>query len=117
MRNQPWHFETTDLFLRRQKEFDKKRPGQLKAVLRNLARYQKMLDEAPVAQLISANFIHPEKRGIVAITQQGFNPKQPPTRLYLYAAQNSKIVYLITIGDKRTQPGDIEDCYQFIRTL
>jgi hypothetical protein len=117
MPSDPWSLEPTDLFLRRREEFQKRHPGQLKAVLRNLARYQKMLDEQPIARLISANFIHPEKRGIVAITQQGFNPKQPPTRLYLYAAQNSKIVYLITIGDKRTQPQDIEDCYQFIRTL
>ncbi|MBV8276995.1 MAG: hypothetical protein JO170_17305 [Verrucomicrobia bacterium] len=117
MPDEPWHLEPTDLYLRRQEEFQKRRPMQLQAVLRNLARYHKMLDEQPIARLISTNFVHPEKRGVVAITQQGFKPKQPPTRLYLYAAQNSKTVYLITIGDKHTQRQDIEDCYQFIRTL
>jgi hypothetical protein len=117
MPDEPWQQETTDLFLRRKEEFQKKRPMQLAAVLRNLGRYQQMLDEQPIARLISANFIHPEKRGLVALTQQGFKPKQPTTRLYLYPAQNSKTVYLITIGDKNTQPQDIQDCYKFIETL
>ncbi|MBV8176472.1 MAG: hypothetical protein JO151_18175 [Verrucomicrobia bacterium] len=117
MPDEPWYQEPTDLFLRRKEEFQKKRPKQLEAVLRNLARYQQMLDEQPIARLIRANFIHPEKRGVVALTQQGFNPKQPATRLYVYPAQNSKTVYLITIGDKDTQSQDIEDCYEFIDTL
>lgn len=117
MPDEPWHLEPTDLYLRRQEEFKKKRPKQLLAVLRNLARYQQMLDEQPIARLVSAGFIHPEGRGIVALTQQGFKPKQPPTRLYLYPAQDSKMVYLITIGDKDTQSQDIQDCNEFIRTL
>jgi hypothetical protein len=68
MPDEPWCQEPTDLFLRRKEEFQKKRPMQLKAVLRNLARYQQLLDEQPIARLISANFIHPEKRGVVALT-------------------------------------------------
>src|SRR5260370_2076284 len=103
MLDEPWHQEPTDLYLRRQKEFQNKRPMQLKTVLRNLARYQQLLDEQPIARLISAGFIHPEKRRIVALTQQGFKPKQPPTRLYLYPAHDSKTVDLITIGDKVSQ--------------
>jgi len=117
MPGEDWHLVPTDLFLRRKEEFGKKRPTQLTAVLRNLARYEKFLAEQPIARLISANFIHPERRGVVALSEQGFKPKQPPTRLYLYPAQNSKTVYLITIGDKRTQSQDIGDCYQFIETL
>ena len=117
MPDELWHEEPTDLYLRRKDEFQKKRRAQLIAVLRNLVRYRLMLDEQPIARLISAGFIHPEKRGIVALTQQGFKPQQPPTRLYLYPAQNSKTVYLITIGDKDTQSEDIQDCYAFIQTL
>ena len=117
MPDEPWYEEPTDLYLRGKKEFQNKRPMQLTAVLRNLERYRKMLLEQPIARLISAGFIHPEKRGIVAITQQGFKPKQPPTRLYLYPAQDSGIVYLITLGDKDSQRQDIQDCYAFIQTL
>ncbi|MBV8212254.1 MAG: hypothetical protein JOZ08_03405 [Verrucomicrobia bacterium] len=117
MPEESWYEEPTDLYLRRKAEFQAKRPLQLAAVLRNLARYRRMLDEQPIARLVSAGFIHPEKRGVVALTQQGFKPQQPPTRLYLYPAQNSKTVYLITIGDKYTQREDIQDCYRFIETL
>lgn len=117
MPDEPWYEEPTDLYLRRKEQFQKKRPMQLAAVLGNLVRYQQMLLEQPIARLISANFIHPEGRGVVSLTQQGFKPKQPPTRLYLYPAQDSKTVYLITLGDKDTQRQDIQDCYAFIQTL
>jgi hypothetical protein len=75
--------EPTDLCLRRQAEFQTKRSLQLKAVLRNLVRYHQMLDEQPIARLVTAGFIHPEGRGVVALTQQGFSPQQPATRLYV----------------------------------
>src|SRR5271166_4578945 len=96
-----WIEVPTDLYERRHKEFSDKRPGQLEAVLKNLARYKIMLGYQPFARLISANFIHPEGKGVVALTEQGSKPKQSPTRLYVYPAQNSKTLYLITIGDKR----------------
>lgn len=117
MPTEDWVEVPTDLFVRRMKEFSRKRPAQLDAVLRNLARYKFMIDHQPIARLISSNFIHAEKKGIVALTESGFKPKQPQTRLYLYPAQNSKTLYLITIGDKRTQSEDIQDCYRFIETL
>ena len=59
MRDELWHEEPTDLYLRRKQEFQNKRPAQLIAVLRNLVRYRQMLDEQPIARLISASFIHP----------------------------------------------------------
>jgi hypothetical protein len=112
-----WTIMDTDLFGRQFKHFEKKKPEQLKAVLRNLARYKEMLDSQPIAQLIQANFIHNEKHGLFALTQQGYKPKQPVTRLYVYPDQKSRALYLITIGDKQTQSGDIKDAYRFIVSL
>ena len=43
MPDEPWYEEPTDLDLRRQEQFQKKRPMQLAAVLGNLVRYQQML--------------------------------------------------------------------------
>ena len=76
-----------------------------------------MVAHQPITRLISANFIHPEKKGVVALTERGFSPKQAATRLYLFPVQDSKTLYLITIGDKRTQDVDIQDCYKFLETL
>jgi hypothetical protein len=117
MPTEEWRLVPTDLYVRRRADFEKKRPLQLRAVERNLVRYQAMLLEQAIARLISAHFIHPEGRGVASLSEKGFKPKQPPTRLYLYPAQDSKTVYLITIGDKRTQRTDIQDCYDFIETL
>lgn len=35
----------------------------------------------------------------------------------LYAEQASKIAYLIAIGDKTTQRGDVQSCREFINAL
>jgi len=104
----------TVLYLRRHKEFDLRQPDQLRAVLANLARYWNMLHYQPIAAMVHANFIHSEGRGILALTEKGFKPKQPVTRLYVFPKQNSKTLYLLTIGDKRTQKADIKDCYKQI---
>jgi len=70
---EPWCQEPTDLYLRRQEDFQKKRPLALRAVLHNLARYQGMLDDQPIARLIQANFVHPEKRGVVRSPNKDLN--------------------------------------------
>jgi hypothetical protein len=62
-----WSMVPTDLFERQLKYFEKKRPLQLRAVLRNLARYKEMLDSQPISRLIQANFIHHEKHGLIAL--------------------------------------------------
>jgi hypothetical protein len=90
---------------------------QLKAVFRNLQRLLEMLEVQPKVHLITANFIHDEHHGVISIDQQGYKPKQPATRLYVYPQQKSCTLYVITIGDKRTQKQDIKDCHKFIKTL
>ena len=117
MGDRSWKLVRTDLFDRRAAEYNKNHKPQLKAVLSNLERYTDYIQTAPFARLMSAHFIHPEGRGLVALTEKGYKPKQPPTRLYVYPQQNSKTLYLITIGDKRSQKQDIKDCYRFIDSL
>ena len=117
MSDRSWKMVRTDLFDRRFGEYQKNHKPQLKAVLQNLERYDHYLEVAPIARLISAHFVHPEGRGLVALTEKGYKPKQPPTRLYVYPQQNSKTLYLITIGNKHSQKEDIKDCYRFIDSL
>jgi len=107
----------TDLYERRLSEFQKRRMEQLKAVFRNFQRLLEVLEAQPKIHLITANVIHNEHHGVISIDQQGYKPKQPATRLYLYPRQKSCTLYAITRGDKRTQPQDIKDCHKFIKTL
>jgi hypothetical protein len=103
-----WQIVKTDLYERRFKDFQKSKRDQLKAILRNFERFWQMLEDQPQARLITANFIHDERHGVISIDQQGYKPKQPPTRLYLYPRQKSCKLYAITIGDKRTQSQDVK---------
>jgi hypothetical protein len=74
--------------------YEKKRPDQLEAVLRNLARYVEMLKAQTNPRLITANFIHTERRGLLALTQQGYKPKQPKTRpLHIPGNKFQKIIF------------------------
>jgi hypothetical protein len=88
----------TDLYERRFSDFRKNHPNRLAAVLANFTRYWEMLKDQPQARLVTANFVHDERRGVISLTQQGYKPKQPKTRLYLYPHQKSYTLYLITIG-------------------
>jgi len=117
MSDHGWKMVRTDLFDRRVIDYNKNHKNQLKAVFGNLERYVDYLESAPIARLISAQFIHPEGRGLIALTEKGYKPKQPPTRLYAYPRQDSKTLYLITLGNKGSQKQDIKDCYRFIDSL
>ena len=117
MGDKSWRLVKTDLYERRLSDFRKRRMEPLKSVLRNLQRYSEMLEAQPQANLITAKFIHNEHHGVISLDQQGYKPKQPATRLYLYPQQKSYTLYLITIGDKHSQQQDIKDCHKFIKNL
>jgi hypothetical protein len=68
MSAEEWRLFPTDLCDRQFEFYENKRPDQLKAVLRNLARYVEVLKAQTNPRLITANFIHTERRGLLALT-------------------------------------------------
>ncbi|MCQ2286645.1 MAG: hypothetical protein MJZ76_07200 [Bacteroidales bacterium] len=61
-------------------------------------------------------YIHNEKKGLLAVDQR------PPKggfqlRLYIYPDEKSHIIYIVTIGDKKSQQANIKTGYTFIQTL
>jgi hypothetical protein len=68
MSAEEWRLLPTDLYDRQFEFYENKRPDQLKAVLRNLARYVEVLKAQTNPRLITANFIHTERRGLLALT-------------------------------------------------
>ena len=112
IKNLSWNIISTDKYERRYKQYEKKHPNELKAILNNLDTYQKTLNLLNHPKLINAGFIHPEPKGIIAIDQKGGSQKVKlkQTRLYLYPDSENKIVHLLTIGDKNTQKEDILFC-------
>ena len=112
-----WTIEPTTQWQKDLRFYEKKRPSELAAVLRNLERYFSQLNQAPNSQSVMAGYIHNEAMGIRAIDQKGGGGNLQETRLYTYADDTQKVVYLITIGNKDSQPGDIELCREFVEHL
>ena len=113
-----WNIEPTDKFSRKYKLFEKKHEDELIAMWNNLDTYLKTLQKTDNPQVITGGYIHPEGQGIVAIDQTKAERKLKETRLYIYPDIRTKKLFLLTIGDKKTQQHDIQhskDCVKMIR--
>jgi hypothetical protein len=110
-----WALEPSTQWEKDQKWYDKKRPNELAAVLRNLQRYLALLNVSKNSKCVEAGYLHKEPGGVLAIDQRGFSGNLQETRLYTFAIDATKIVHLITIGDKDAQHSDIEYCKDFIK--
>lgn len=112
-----WTIRTTDQFDREMKRYGKKRPNELGAVLHNVKRYHDLLAEARNSRLVQAGFMHPESMGIIAIDQKGGGSGLQETRLYTYADDTTQTLWLITLGNKQSQPTDIQSSRKFVASL
>ncbi len=114
-----WNLQQIGKYIHDFREYEKKRPNELKSILRNLDRYFAALPKVVNTRQIRAGYIHVEPHGIVAIDQKGGGKKirLQETRLYLYPDAEKKTVYLMAIGNKKTQKRDIADCSKLLKQL
>lgn len=121
-----WNIEETDAYQRCCKEYIKKHPNELKAVLDNFDTYFEVLNRLDNPLLVKAGFIHDEPMGIIAIDQKGGGKtvrkgkkiKLRQTRFYIFPDITTKAVHLICIGDKNSQRRrDIKLCTDYVKKL
>lgn len=112
-----WQIEPTTGWDKDHKHYGKKHPGELAAVLRNLERFFVVLKASKNSKCVQAGYLHTESMGILAIDQKGGGANLQETRLYVYADDLSRIVYLIAIGDKASQHSDVEYSKNFVRQI
>ncbi len=119
MRSPKWELQPTDQYERDLRWYQKKRPRELAAVLNNLQRYLNQLNAAPNAASVMAGYLHSEQNGVVAVDQKGGGGNLQETRLYTYAhAEDAgRVLHLITIGNKDSQPGDVLQSSEYVRAL
>lgn len=103
-----WAIIPTTQWVKDRKWYDKKRPKELAAVLHNLKRYLDLLHSRPNSLSVSVGFMHTEQAGVIAIDQSGGGKNLQETRLYIYADDTTRKVYLITIGNKQEQHDDVQ---------
>lgn len=109
-----WSLEPLLQWRRDYSLFAKKFPNEAAAALANLDRFLGLLNVAPNSQSIKAGFLHTEGRGVLAIDQKGQGKNLRETRLYIYADDEEKVLYLIAIGNKRTQKKEIAVAHRFV---
>ncbi|MBE7444681.1 MAG: hypothetical protein HS132_05325 [Planctomycetia bacterium] len=112
-----WKLELSPFFESRFKRFQKKHPPEAQAMLNNLDTYLITLNDGVNPINIKAGFIHHEPDGIKAIDQKGGKGKLMQSRLYIYPDTSTKLVHVISVGDKTDQQGDINECRGYIKPL
>jgi len=113
-----WQFLITSQFERSKKHYDKKRPAELAAVLRNLDRLRDQLNELSHARAAQAGFLHAEPGGVWAIDQKGpSRTKLQETRLYVFPSEADRTLHIITLGNKNSQATDIRSALEYVRSL
>ena len=113
-----WRMQIAPEFERSKKHYDKKRPAELAAVLRNLARLLEQLNALPHCRAAQAGFLHHEPAGIWALDQKGpSRTKLQETRLYVFPEEESKALHIITVGNKNSQAADLRCAVDYVRSL
>ncbi len=111
-----YSIETTERYESRLKRLYKKHPDETSDMLNNLDTYMQALKAGTKPVHIRAGWIHNEPKGVKAI-DQGRSKGRRQTRLYIYPDEKTRTVHLITVGDKKTQKDDIQDCNRYVDEL
>ena len=112
-----WAIRGTDEYEKRKKHYEKKHRRELMAVLDNLDTYHKTLNNGVKPKQAVFGFTHAEPCDVVAIDQKGGGGNLAQARLYVFPDAIRKVLYLITLGDKKSQRDDIALCKAFISQL
>ena len=112
-----WTIEPTEEYERRHRRYEKNHPRELKAVLVNQATYLAALQMGINPLQIKYGFIHPDGMGVISLDQKRGGGSLAETRLYLYPETENKVLYQLTLGDKRSQREDIQWCHEFVAHL
>jgi hypothetical protein len=112
-----WTLEPTEEYGRRHKRYSKDHPRELTAVLDNLDTFLGALKAGAKVQHARFGFIHVEQHGVLAIDQKGGGKSLAQTRLYVYPDADTETLYILTLGDKRSQHQDIKTCNNFVAAL
>jgi hypothetical protein len=72
-----------------------------------------LLNASKNSKCVQGGYLHHEPEGVVAVDQKGLGANLQETRMYTYADDKKKIIYLLKIGNKDSQHSDIEYCKGF----
>ena len=113
-----WSIQRTTRFDNRYKKLAKKHRNECQNTFTNLYRYfQGLREGGKPAQLSVHSFVHNEGEGTYALDQSGELKTTTAIRLYIFPDEMTKVLRLVTIGEKNTQSRDVNEVHQFVRAI
>jgi len=104
----------TDGWLNDQRYFATEAPESVAAVVRNLQRYLKLLRASENSKAVEAMYLKPEISGIVAVDQSGLGDFKEQLRIYTFADDMRKLLFLLAFGKAETKHSDMEYCKNLV---
>jgi len=114
-----WRFLVTSHFERAKRRYDKKRPDELAAVLRNLDRLRELLDGLSRCRSAQAGYLHHEPEGYPRCLSL-LCRSQPLTayrRDNVFPVDETRALHIITVGNKNSQAADLQVALEYVRSL
>lgn len=112
-----WKLEAHPQFVKKLSKWPKKHRREITAMIDNLdtlfaALCQGTRVEQAKRQL---GFVHGKYPcGIVSVDQRGGGGGLKQTRLYAYPDEGANVLYQLTLGDKDSQPADVQFCAEWV---
>ncbi len=118
MDSEDWTIFPSELYLRKQKWFEKKDKDVIVALMTNWARvFGALNDGVPLGEVRKRGKVRGGgDRGLLEIDQRG-RGNLPEARLYVYPDNETRTLYFITMGYKDAQDTDLKDCKRYIDKL
>lgn len=106
-----WQVAVSPIFNKKFVKYEKKHEVEAQNAYENHKTYLGSLRQGTNPMQITAGWIRLETSGSIAVTEKGpaitekgsIKTKPNPTRLYMYPDTKTKTLWLITIGDKKSQ--------------
>lgn len=112
-----WQFEREPEFDRKLRKWPKKYHRELQAMIDNLDTFAVALNEGVHVEQAKRQyrFLHGNyPHGIISIDQRGAGSNTKQSRLYSYPDEENKVLYQLTLGDKKSQKDDVAFCKKWV---
>ena len=112
--NNMWRISPTECWLHDVRVYSERRPEAVAVVIRNLARYLKLLRAAKVSKDVEASYLQDEGEGIVSVSQVGLGNFDEDLRIYTFADDTRCCLYLLMLGQATARNADMAYSKDFV---
>jgi hypothetical protein len=111
-----WHIDTAHASQGKFKKFASKYRREFASLFANLDKILALLKAGQKLGSFQVGFFRSEGQGVYRIGQTGV-PSAKESRLYVFPHEESRTMYVLTIGTKEGQADDINEAHRIARSL